>query len=82
MDIQVACLPRYTRFKAGHPAGFLEAFANLYWDIANCLDEFLKSGASTRSEYVYGVDHAVEGLVMLEAMRHSAAEICWVRVDL
>ncbi len=25
--------PRYQRFKAGHPAGFIEAFANYYFDI-------------------------------------------------
>jgi len=30
----VANKPRYNRFKAGHPDGFIEAFANLYLDIA------------------------------------------------
>ena len=30
----VASQPRYNRFKAGHPDGFIEAFANTYNDIA------------------------------------------------
>ena len=28
----IANLPRYTRFKGGHPSGFIEAFANVYED--------------------------------------------------
>ena len=29
-SVEIANLRRYNRFKAGHPAGFIEAFANLY----------------------------------------------------
>ena len=28
----------YNRFKAGHPAGFIEAFGNYYMDVADCLN--------------------------------------------
>jgi hypothetical protein len=31
---------RYNRFKSGHPAGFVEAFANLYYDIADKLKDY------------------------------------------
>ena len=30
---------RYNRFKAGHPAGFIEAFANYYFDIARAIHD-------------------------------------------
>jgi predicted dehydrogenase len=36
-DLLVANQPRYMRFKAGHPTGFIEAFANLYDDLAGHL---------------------------------------------
>ena len=36
-DLKVANEPRYNRFKAGHPAGFVEAFANVYTDLADGL---------------------------------------------
>lgn len=36
-DLKVANQPRYNRFKAGHPAGFVEAFANIYMDFADGL---------------------------------------------
>ena len=26
---------RYNRYKPGHPSGFLEAFANIYFDLAD-----------------------------------------------
>ncbi|GAB2191403.1 Gfo/Idh/MocA family protein [Sessilibacter sp. MAH2] len=69
--------PRYNRFKAGHPSGFIEAFANLYTDFANAIiyrknhrdsknhDLDLFSGA-----YSYGI--ANEGLELMEAIHKSA----------
>ena len=36
--VQVANQDRYSRFKPGHPAGFIEAFANYYYDLANSLE--------------------------------------------
>ena len=61
----MANLPRYCRFKAGHPAGFIEAFANYYADIA----------ASIRGEptgYSLSCDTAVRGLEFLEKAQQSA----------
>ncbi|RRO02309.1 Gfo/Idh/MocA family protein [Pectobacterium aquaticum] len=56
---------RYSRFKAGHPAGFIEAFANYYADIADSL-----LGASDK--YVFGVDTAREGIHFLHHANNSA----------
>jgi predicted dehydrogenase len=63
--------PRYNRFKAGHPSGFIEAFANLYTDFAEELRSF-KNGETFKSTYVYGAGHAVEGLSMMESISASA----------
>jgi len=73
---------RYNRFKSGHPAGFMEAFANLYCDIADALESYAKDGVFSGSEYVYSARHALEGLVVLEAMATSSREKRWVDVKL
>ena len=70
-NAKVASLPRYTRFKAGHPAGFNEALANLYFDIHAALSGFKVNGKQ-ESEEVFGADLAVEGLDFLEAMVRSS----------
>ena len=72
---------RYTRFKAGHPAGFIEAFANLYADIADSLINYKNTG-KMQSEEVFSVELALEGLKMLEAMVESSCSKRWQRVDL
>lgn len=73
----VANQPRYERFKVGHPAGFLEAFANLYWDFADALLESRVSG-SWSTPYVYGAREAADGLRMLEAISTSSRDGVWV----
>ncbi|MDC6471613.1 Gfo/Idh/MocA family oxidoreductase [Luminiphilus sp.] len=47
---------RYNRFKAGHPAGFVEAFANIYSDFHAIL-----TGAQ-QEHPVYGIGAALQGL--------------------
>lgn len=81
VDVDVAAEDRYGRFKAGHPAGYLEAFANLYGDIADDLAEHL-SKKEAKSEYVFDVDDALEGIVMLEAMSASARASCWKSIHM
>lgn len=78
-SVEVASMPRYTRFKAGHPAGFIEAFANLYGDIADCLSSYRQTG-NAQSEEVFGPELALEGLRFLEAMTLSAKTGKWCDV--
>jgi predicted dehydrogenase len=78
--VQVASARRYTRFKAGHPAGFVEAFANLYVDIAACLRQHQATGGWT-SEEVFSGELALEGLTMLEAMVASTRSNTWQPVE-
>jgi len=67
------------RFKPGHPAGFVEAFANLYSDIADALEEFKKTGRH-QSSYVYGWEHANEGLELLHAASTANRTRAWVPI--
>lgn len=77
-DVSISPQRRYNRFKAGHPAGFIEAFANLYCDIADSLIQYLQTGRTSYGEYVFGVEDALEGLQMLTAMKESAETESWV----
>lgn len=80
VDLIIANDSRYNRFKAGHPAGFIEAFANLYYDIAKDIQRF-KMGKRTDSPWVFGANVALEGLVMLEAMEQSVRDKEWKTVQ-
>ena len=76
VDANVTTKLRYNRFKAGHPSGFIEAFANYYGDIA----DYLLNENKNESGYVFGIDDALEGLLMLEAMTLSNKEKRWVSI--
>jgi len=78
-SVEVADMQRYCRFKAGHPAGFIEAFANLYSDIAECLQQYRATG-EWKSEDVFSAELAVEGLQLIEAMNESADKKAWQAV--
>jgi len=67
---------RYNRFKAGHPSGFIEAFANYYFDVAESLIEF-KTKGSYASPWVFGLDIAEEGLRLMEAITRSSRSKSW-----
>lgn len=75
-NAKAASLPRYSRFKAGHPAGFNEALANLYFDIHASLQDYKQTGEQISDE-VFGADLAVEGLKFLEAMVKSCETKKW-----
>lgn len=71
--------PNYNRFKAGHPSGFIEAFANYYTDLADSLIEFQTKGTFS-SPWIFTAKEALSGLLMLEAMTNSAKNNCWVKI--
>lgn len=64
--------PRYNRFKAGHPSGFIEAFANLYEDIYESLNDYYNKKENYLTQFTFGIDHAIKGLKFLEAMHISS----------
>lgn len=70
----ISCQERYNRFKAGHPSGFLEAFANYYVDIAGAIR------AENLNKYTLDVDVALEGVRLCDAI--SKASISNTEVSL
>lgn len=74
--IEIANQTRYTRFKAGHPAGFIEAFANYYYDVADALENH-QLEINRKNEYVFGIDQSIEGLRMLSAISDSSKNKRW-----
>jgi len=76
IDVTVTTALRYNRFKAGHPSGFIEAFANYYMDIADLITEKINN----ENRYVFGIENALEGLKMLEAMTTSSKDKKWVKI--
>ena len=77
--VEVANMRRYNRFKSGHSAGFIEAFANLYSDIADCLLQY-KATSKWTSENVFSAELALEGIRMIEAMIKSIEKKSWNKV--
>lgn len=71
---------RYARFKAGHPAGYIEAFANLYVDIYHALRSYLENGEWHSAE-VLGSEFSLEGLKFMNAMHQSAIAGSLIGVD-
>ena len=67
-ELQRANEPRYNRFKAGHPAGFVEAFANIYSDFHDGL-----MGTDTTETVMLGPDVAAEGLTFLSEVHQKAS---------
>ena len=78
-NMPIASAARYTRFKAGHPAGFIEALGNLYMDIHNALRKYKITGKQ-QSQEVFGASLALDGLQFLEAMAESQSKRTWVIV--
>jgi hypothetical protein len=74
--VDISNAARYGRFKPGHPAGFIEAFANLYRDMADEVRAH-RLGVPVRSGEVFGVDWALQGLQFLDAIQRSAHSQQW-----
>ena len=73
----------YQRFKPGHPAGFVEAYANLYRDIYWKLKSKEKYDIKIRSvnfPYISGVINSLEYMKLLEAIELSSVTNKWVEV--
>ncbi len=80
--VVIASEQRYARFKAGHPAGFIEALANYYCDIAGPLRRVRDGDAAPAAgSHVFGIEESLEGLRFLEAIARSSASGRWETVQ-
>lgn len=65
----------YNRMTPGHPAGFIEAFANLYWDIAEALKRFKEEkDYRSVSPLIWTYERERENFNFLSAIVKSAKE--------
>jgi predicted dehydrogenase len=71
---------RDSRLKARQPSRFIEAFGKLFGDIAENLRAFT-TASPMANPFVYGADHAKEGLQFLETIKRSATERSWLHID-
>ncbi len=71
-----------TRLPAGHPEGFLEAFANIYNNFAMALEQVLEGKKIREPDFDYpNVHDGVRGMAFLEAVVKSAkAKSTWVGI--
>ncbi|NVI04864.1 Gfo/Idh/MocA family protein [Paraburkholderia youngii] len=81
--VKSAVAAHATRVPAGHPEGYLEAFAQLYKDAALHIDA-LNEGRAPPAESLLltTVDDGVDGLRFIEAvLKSSAADGRWVEIE-
>ena len=72
---------RVTRIPAGHPEGYLEAFATIYSEVAMAIDA-RRSGAACDGVMFPTIDDGVAGVAFIEAaIRSSRAGGVWVALD-
>jgi predicted dehydrogenase len=79
---EIEMLPNqlYNRMTPGHPAGFIESFANLYNDIAHSLDKFNNNKPYT-NQYVYGFEHGKNCINFLHHVSLSNKEKQWINLN-
>ena len=71
----------HTRLPAGHPEGFIEAFANLYRNFALHLDAYEKGG-KPEPDYDYpGIEDGLRGMQFLEAVVRSSQLEKWENIE-
>jgi predicted dehydrogenase len=76
-----AAAARVTRVPAGHPEGYLEGFANLYFEVALAI-KAARAGAPAPADCLFPtIEDGVKGLVFVEAaVRSSRANAAWTRL--
>ncbi len=73
-----------TRTPAGHPEGYLEAFANLYRNVAECIVADMEgSTPSAESQDYPGIKEGVRGMAFIEQVIASGrSDVKWIPLSL
>ncbi|HET9052825.1 MAG TPA: Gfo/Idh/MocA family oxidoreductase [Cyclobacteriaceae bacterium] len=71
-----------TRVPAGHPEGYLEAFANIYRAFAKAVNDYKPGKKISAAKYDFpGVEDGVRGMAFIEAMvKSSNSKQKWTRI--
>ena len=80
-DLDVSKNKLYNRMMPGHPSGFIEAFANLYFEIANALDDFYADRDYKTRPLVWTLEKEKENFEFMDAVVRSAGEGIAVEVN-
>ena len=68
---------RYNRFKVGHPSGFMEAFANIYFDIAKALLSY-KKNKKYSNEFVFNQNFELQNMeILTKSTISNKRKVCW-----
>jgi predicted dehydrogenase len=71
----------HTRIPAGHPEGYLEAFANIYRNVAHCISARLQQ---TEPDPLFsdfpGVSDGLSGMLFIEKVVESSRKETWVNL--
>jgi predicted dehydrogenase len=74
---------RLCRVPAGHPEGYLEAFANLYSEAASAIEAHKKGQPVPAEVYYAGTAEGMAGLAFVDAcVRSSRRDGDWVELDI
>lgn len=73
---------KHTRLPAGHPEGYLEAFANIYIEFHNAVSDFSNGSFTSVEKYDFpGVDDGIRGMAFVETMLESnKSETKWTPI--
>lgn len=66
---------RYNRYRMGHPVGFLEAFSNIYEDIAS---DYITG----KNKYVFNHMHGFKGIRFLNFWKTSSSQIKLIKTKI
>ena len=76
----VADVPRFNRMRPGHPAGFIEAFGNLYYELADALAKFKAGKAYNTHPLIWSYQQERELCHMLDLVVQSATQCCSLKL--
>ena len=69
---------RYNRYKPGHPAGFIEAFANLYSDLAEDYSSFKLN--KRKNKYTFNFEDSEKNAKFFVASQKSNSKGVWKKI--
>ena len=72
---------RYNRFKVGHPSGFMEAFANIYFDIAQALISY-KKNKKYNNNFVFNQNFELQNMEILSKSTISNKSKTWKKINI
>ncbi|NBB77465.1 MAG: gfo/Idh/MocA family oxidoreductase, partial [Bacteroidetes bacterium] len=73
---------KFTRLPAGHPEGYIEAFANIYLEFHRAVRDHAEGDFTSDTDYDYPtVEDGVRGMAFIETMLQSAnSETKWTKI--